>query len=321
MFWLLIFQIFLVSINPFYQSLSKVVSPIQGAKKIEPIKAWVVYTECGEGSVKQQSVISNETEIVLKNDRRYVRIEEIRNPTNVFNRTELYVVFSAQEIDDLPGYYIIIFTPKPRLKGEIAYFELDRVQLHKDERIQLLISIKTNSIVKTWFYYSQNPRLERFWGISAVDGDKLKSTELINAVRFVNKFIDDIPIKFVDNRWHDEVILPIDSRFSKQGKTLRLSWNLLQRLDNIFSAKGEFWVWKKDILVRENVEEALTDFSSMLEEKNIFAEFYFKIEFNKQQISIGSRMVASLQRVVAIQTNSGAIIPGHVTIGVSLKIN
>jgi hypothetical protein len=107
--------------------------------------------------------------------------------------------------------------------------------------------------------------------------------------------------------------------FSRQGEILYLSWNISQRLDHMFSEKRKTFHWKKDILVHEKFAEAIRVFTTEQKEKNISVDVYVRIKFDKQEISIGSRMVATFERIVAIQTPSGVVIPGHLTIGVTKK--
>jgi len=295
-------------------SFSEITSLNTNVEYILPVKAWIIYSESAEGSVTKQSIISNVTNKIIENDTFSVRIEEMRNPLNVFNQNELYVVFPSKIIDGLSGFYLIEFTPKPHLKGEISYFELDYVHILKEKQIKLQMNVRTNTQLNPWFYYSQDPKIADFWGISEENEDKLQKTKLINAIRFANKFIDDIPKEYIDNEWHEEIVITIDPLFSKQGRTLYLGLNLLKSLDSAFSERGEFLNWSKKGISQNKVEEVVAKFSEI--NKIYSAKYYINIEFNERSIKVGTPMVACIEKTIALETDDSDFISGNITIGV-----
>lgn len=327
------------------KTLGKDSSSVTPSKKwniVSPEKAWLVYTEASWGTIHEQNLISNPTLSLKAEDGRFVSLESPFNPTDVAKREELYVSFSAQKINQLPGYYVIKLTPISGIENSVVNIDYLDIKTF-DGKLVLTIDVSTAIPIEVRFLYSFAPGLRNLWSHTK-RGDHLFSSSRFYAFKFYSsiylekgkrgllyelnklkmlleerppKGIFDDPLTFP---LKDTVYIPLKtSYFNKDSVNIMRSVKLFEKLSAELSIKGKLNFWSERAIQKGVLKKIVSEFRQTFSsnDKNYRINIVLSYYNPKRRVVIGKNIGGDLLYPLAIRLPSGRVVPGKVKIMIS----
>lgn len=286
-------------INPYYE--------------IIPTQALIIRTDDSWGHITNQTIVNDVTSLIARHDFRTTRVEEIDNPSDSFDRFELYVSFPAKNIDGLSGYYVVRFTPGSTRNND-GFFELDNTMLIKKKQDYfLLTTIKSNSDVKTALLYSRKPQ------IVYVETEDLRTFFNAYAYTLHNNYIQAVASKNRDDSFHT-INLAIDPLFRRQGWRIDKAQEILQGLDDQFHEYATPFIWNGNKIS----QTAISNISEKLIKEKLLPDFNLRLQYGKNRMGLQysegriiavKDMIPTMERRILIKEDNKSVV-GAVSITV-----
>jgi hypothetical protein len=140
--------------------------------EIVPTKGFIVLTRAAWGCLRGQDIAEDVSERITREDGESATIYEIKNPEDVSDRYELYLLFAAKPVNGLPGDLVVKLrsdSDKPQVKASLS---LNQARLYsKKDQWFLSLKLKGNGLVHSRVLYSRQAEIRQAWFSCPEAGD------------------------------------------------------------------------------------------------------------------------------------------------------
>jgi hypothetical protein len=221
-----------------------------------PEKALLILTRESMGCLNSQTLTQDATELVSSEDGKAIAIREIKNPEDVSNRNELYLLFPAEQVNQLPGFFILKLgcdsdQPTP------ASVSIDHAVLRRrgSEWI-VVLKAKSDGFVRAQLLYSRRPEFVTAW-FTYPEADVREPVQ----VTFYRAYalegeLGGVPAQKLAGKWQTlEITL---APFSlDQARFADICQQILEEMDKNFARQGEPLVWPHEKLQVESLRSLI----------------------------------------------------------------
>jgi hypothetical protein len=281
---------------------------------IQPHKAFMVFTEEAWGCVSGQRIISEVTDKVTVSDTAFVRLDEIKNSEDRDNRSELYLYFPAQEINNLPGYYILRLSVRHTAPDKQGYLMVDKAGLaYEDKKFFLEISATAEGTLAADLFYSRHKDMQTIY-LSCPEADVFEPFKAEHLRLYaVQTGLKMQPFSRPEN-W-TTLRSELGPHLLIKASAIDACEQVLERIDKEFSAPEHLpFLWQKSLLTTSAIERIL---SASPDRPNM--DYSLSITLNNkgktELLNIGSSsFVPIVVQKIAVSDGPGRIIPGELRI-------
>lgn len=276
--------------------------------------AFLVVTYEIWGCIRKQGIKEDATDLIQHGDEQFIRIDEIKNTEDRNDRNELYIAFQAQEINGLPGYYILRLGIKHRDPLIHGYLFIDRARfIEKNESYLFELKAKAIGQIEAGLLYGRQPQLktglfscpeaELFEPYTATF---LKTHEIKQSLKIESKVINE--------EW-DEIHIVIDPSLLKEARLIDECEELLDTLDKEFSSSQDFiFLWDKS-KVMSNLEDIILSTEQRTKLKyNILMKIMYK-NTREEITRNGTSFIPQLRQNISVKESNGKVVGGEIWIG------
>jgi hypothetical protein len=222
--------------------------------EITPSKALIVFTRSSWGCLGGQDVKEDVSKKVANDDDNYATIDEIKNPEDVFNRYELYLIFPARAVTQVSGSFVVKLwcdNDEPKITGSLS---TDWVSLHqKGKEWVMTTKVKGTGFLHVQMLYSRSPELRR--GFFSCRGEGMREPyqlTFFNAYPFEGEF-GGLPRQKLSPQWQT-LDLTLNPIFLEEAASVDTCQAFLDLLDKRFAVSGSPLVWELSKIETETIQ-------------------------------------------------------------------
>ncbi|MBC6930274.1 MAG: hypothetical protein DWB56_15180 [Candidatus Jettenia sp.] len=253
--------------------------------------------------IRKQGIKEDATDLIQHGDEQFIR------------RNELYIAFRAQEVNGLPGSYILRLGIKHRDPLIHGYLFIDQARLIERNK-SYLFELKAKAIgqIEAGLLYGRQPQLKTSL-FSCPEAELfepytvtfLKTHEIKQSLKIESKVINE--------EW-DEIHIVIDPSLLKEAKFIDECEELLDTLDKEFSSSQDFvFLWDKS-KVMSNLEDIIL---STEQRTKLKYHILMKITYKNTREEItrnGTSFIPQLRQNISVKEPNGKVVGGEIRIGV-----
>ena len=285
---------------------------------IYPEKALIIFTQENWGCLVGQKLKEDVTAPMAKDDGQFARLDEIKNPTDVDNRYELFLSFPAKEIDGLPGYYILKLGIAHEQPMEEGYLLIDQAKIVDSENgYSFRLKAKTKGMLRADLLYGKHPQLKvGLFSCTEAGLFEPEETSFFSAYEIEPDL--GVKSKKLNKEW-DEVDIPIDSFLLEKGRFIDECEGLLDALNNEFSASEDFaFLWDKSKVTTKDIKQIA---SKVERGKELKFDVSVKMRYKDKSVEVNSNggglFVPELRQKVSLKESNGQLTGGEVWVGIA----
>ncbi|UCH94226.1 MAG: hypothetical protein JSV88_28690 [Candidatus Aminicenantes bacterium] len=284
-------------------------SLLMASQNVEPIplKGVIIYTSESWGCLGGQEIKKDVSASIASKDDSAATIQEIKNPEDVSNRYELYLVFPAYQINGLSGSFAARFRCSSDSPIKSAFFSVDFARVAKKDNGDWTLSlrVRSNGFVRADMLYSKKPEIMPGWFYcpEAPDGEPAR-------VRFFYVFplegsFAGLPGGKLSRNWQD-VELTFNPLFLEQSVYIDKCQALFSMLAQEFAVQyDDQMAWEFEKINSKNLQGIVNQAISALKGKG----FQVVLKFTDgKKIDVGSdNFVPHLRQQLAIKLPEGKL--------------
>lgn len=274
---------------------------------ITPSKALIIFTRESWGCLNGQEVKEDVSAKIAKDDCNFAIIQEIKNPEDIFNRYELYLIFPAKPVNGLTGNFVVKFwcnNDKPETK---AYFSMDHARLYKKKGGNWILSIraKGNGFIHAKMLYSRAPEIRQAL-FSCPEAGVLQPNQLtfFNVYPLEGNF-DGVPQQKLGGKWQT-LELTLNPIFLEGAVSVDKCQTFLDILDKQFAVTGRPMVWERKKIQAETIQK-LSSQTGVSSEDKIFQVLLKADDGTMTKVS-SYRFLPHLRQKLALKNPDGKLI-------------
>ncbi len=221
------------------------------------LRAYLIETQERMGKIVGQKIISDQTRKLLKQDNLVVSIPEIKNPEDINDRQELYVVFDARRVHKLTGYYILKLSVASQ-EPKAGWVTLDQVGLDQYEK-KWVISLRLTGrgVLHSELLYSRTPQLQK----EPVFSNTAFFKKLLWADYFQAYPLEGSGSEWVLTKEWQQLNLTIDLVSLSQGEAVDRCQVLLAEFSRQFGTAEAPFLWAQKQVTKAGLEEIIQKIS------------------------------------------------------------
>jgi len=281
-----------------------------------PATALVILNRESSGCPNGQIVKEDVTIEISKEDNRSATIYEIKNPEDIFDRNELYLLFPAMPVNGLTGDFVVKLwcnSERPEIK---AYISLDYAKLHRDPDENWVVSakVKGNGLIHAKLLYSREAEVRNAW-VSCPDAEIYEPYALtfFNVYPLTGHLT--IQQEKLSDRWQT-LVLQFNSMLSKSAVDIDRCQTLLAALDKQFSNdRPLLWDRKK---VQAGILPMVASKANVFTEKVAF-QILLKADDGITIRSDSNNFVPHLRQKLALKNPDGNLVGAELWLKASLQ--
>ncbi len=220
---------------------------------IAPSKALIIFTRASWGCLNGQELKEDVSSNITKDDGNYATVEEIKNPEDVFNRNELYLIFPAAPLNQMAGNFVAEFWCDSDQPETDASFSVEWASLRqKGNEWVLSTKIKGTGFIHVQMLYSRAPEMRQAWFSCPAAGVREP-----NQLTFFNAYPLDgefggVPQQKLSGQWQT-LDLTVNPLFLEEAVSVDKCQMFLDSLDKEFAVSGGPLVWDGNRIQVETV--------------------------------------------------------------------
>lgn len=281
---------------------------------ILPGRALVIFTRESWGCLSGQEIKEDVSITIGRDDGNYVTIEEIKNPEDIFNRYEIFLIFPAILVNQLPGNFVVKFWCDNDQSEEKAYLSMEWASLHKRAKEWILTTkLKSNGFVHIQMLYSRMPEIRQAWFSCQGEGTgELYQLTFFNAYPLEGEF-GSVPEQKLNGKW-ERLDLTFNPIFLEESRAVDRCQLFLNVLDRQFAIKDSSLVWDsakvdegtiRSLVIQSTVETKELDVMLRKDDRTI--------------IQIGSEsFVPHVRQKLALRNPDGKLVGGEIWLRANL---
>jgi len=248
---LYLFLVVIAFFNPFLSGHND-----QSKNQVELSKALIISHSESWGCLNAQQLIEDITPKVGAENDQFATIREIKNREDIVRRNELYLIFPANRISGLNGYYVLKLGCSSDDPHQQAYLQLEYAKLYQNtDRIWTFsLRARGKASIHARLLYSQTPEIrEAMWSCREAADLEPAPVTFFNAYPVEGRF-DEMPPQLCNDRWQI-LELKLHPFFLEGAANVDRCQGLLQMLDGHFSDEGDFLLWKRARISAESLRK------------------------------------------------------------------
>lgn len=219
---------------------------------ITPSKALVILTRESMGCLNRQEVKEDVTAKIAHDDNNFATIEEIKNPEDVSNRYEIYLLFPAKEINQLSGFFILKLMCDSNYPKQ-AYLSVDHTFLrHEKNSWFFSVKAKSDGFFHAQLHYSRCPEfITTRVTYPAADIHEPVKVTFYNTYPLEGDLIG-IPSKSLTGKWQRLKVL-VNPISLQKALLVDICQQLLEEMDKEFAQKDTPLIWTQEKVKTESL--------------------------------------------------------------------
>ena len=208
------------------------------------------------GCLNAQQLLEDITAAVAAEDDRFATIREIKNREDIVRRNELYLVFPANQISGLNGYFVLKLGCSSDGPHEQAYFQLEFTKLYQNTDGVWSFSLRArgNGSLHARLLYSQTPEIRKaMWSCREAGDLEPAPVTFFNAYPVEGRF-EETPLQIHNDTWQI-LELKLHPYFLEGSANIDRCQGLLHILDGHFAVEGDFLIWKRARISSESLRK------------------------------------------------------------------
>lgn len=217
-----------------------------------PEKALVILTRESMGCLNKQTLIQEASDLVARDDGKAVTLHEIKNPEDVSNRNELYLLFPAQSVAQLSGFFVLKFwcdsdQPEP------ASLSVDHAAMRRrGNDWSFALEIKSDGFVHAQMLYSRRPEFTTA-AFTYPEADVREPMQ----VTFYRAYplegeLGGVPSQKLADKWQT-LELRVNPFSLEVASFVDACERLLEEMDKNFAPRGATLVWQSEKVKAETL--------------------------------------------------------------------
>jgi hypothetical protein len=274
---------------------------------IIPSKAFIIFTQESWGCLIGQEVKEDVSAKIAKDDYIYANIQEIKNPEDVSNRNELYLIFPAKPVNKLDGNFVVKFWCDFDQAQKKAYLSMDYAKIYKKDSGKwiLLVKIRGNGFVHVQMLYSRLPVIRQVWFSCPQAGVYQPSRRTFFSVYPLEGRFDGIPQQILSDEWKT-LDLTFNPIFLEGAVLVDNCQAFFAMLDEEFAIANQTMVWEQEKIQVDTIKTLIDQACKLTKEKTF--QVLLKVD-NGSTIYVGSdNFVPHLRQKLAIKNPDGKLI-------------
>ena len=275
------------------------------------LKGFIIYTAESWGCLEGQEIREDVSTLISSADNNSATIQEIRNPEDVFNRYELYIIFPAERINGLNGSFAAMFRCESSGPDFNALLSVDeaRVFQKEDQTWAIALKVKGNGFFTARMFYSQKPEMMRGWysGLGARNQPPVQ-------IQFYNVFplegdFGRMPPENLSGEWQN-LELHFNPFFLEQSVAVDKCQALFEMLVAEFSVDGDSMLWKLEEITPETLQSLSQRAVASLGEQTF--QVLLKLQDRRTLYSNLDNFVPHFRQPLAVRLSNGRLLGAEV---------
>lgn len=272
-----------------------------------PIKGLVIYTAESWGCLEGQKVRKDVSNMIANADNISATIQEIRNPEDVFNRNELYLIFPAKPVNKLEGNFVVKFWCDFGQAQKKAYLSMDYAEIYKNDsgKWVLLVKIRGNGFVHVQMLYSRLPEIRQAW-FSCPQADVYQPSRhtFFNVYPLEGRF-DGVPLQILSDEWKTSK-LTFNPIFLEGAVYVDNCQAFFDMLDNEFAIADQSMVWERKKIQVDTIKTLIDQACTFTKDKTF--QVLLKVDDGSTIYIDSDNFVPHLRQKLAIKNPDGKLI-------------
>ncbi len=275
---------------------------IAQSQDLLPEKALVVLTRESMGCINSQTLVQDASALVAHDDGKAVTIREIKNPEDVSNRNELYLLFSARQASQLPGFLILKLGCDSD-QSAAASLSIDHVVLRRrDNEWGVVLKAKSDGFARAQMLYSRSPEFTTAWLTYPEAGVREPMQVTFYRAYPLEGELSGVPSQKLNGKWQTLEIAVNHFSF-EQARFVDLCEQLLEGMDESFAPPEEHLIWP-----RENVQaEGLRSLIRTIAGGQSPAQAILKLDDGSVIQTNGDNFVPHLRQKLVLRREDGKL--------------
>ncbi|MCK4790370.1 MAG: hypothetical protein KAV87_41920 [Desulfobacteraceae bacterium] len=274
---------------------------------IIPSKAFIIFTQKSWGCLIGQEVKEDVSAKIAKDDYVYANIQEIKNPEDVFNRNELYLIFPAKPVNELDGNFVVKFWCDFDQPQKKAYLSMDYAKIYKKDSGKwiLLVKIKGNGFVHVQMLYSRLPVIRQALFSCPQAGVYQPSRRTFFSAYPLEGRFDGVPQQILSDEWKT-LKLAFNPIFLEGAVLVDNCQAFFAMLDEEFAIAGQTMVWERKKIQVDTIKMLIDQACKLTKEKTF--QVLLKLDDGSTIYVDSDNFVPHLRQKLAIKNPDGKLI-------------
>jgi len=275
------------------------------------LKGLIIYTAESWGCLGRQEIREDVSTLIAKADNKKATIQEIKNPEDVFNRYELYIIFPAGHINGLSGSFVARFRCESSRPDVKAFLSVDEAKVFQKEgqTWKMALKVKGNDLFTAQMFYSRKPEMMQGWLSCSKARDRPPAQiQFYNVIPLEGAF-GGMPQEKLTREWQN-LELDFNPLYLVQSVAVDKCQALFDMLAAEFSVDGDPMLWKMEKITPEILRDFSQRAASSLGEK-IF-QILLKLQDGRKIYSSLDNFVPHLRQPLGVRLSDGRLLGAEV---------
>jgi len=278
-----------------------------------PLRGFIIYTAESWGCLNGQRIREEISTLIAKADKKDATIQEIKNPEDVFNRNELYILIPAGSIAGLSGSFAVRFrceSSKPNVK---AFFSVDEARVFQkvDKTWVIALKVRGNDSFTVQMFYSRSPEIKQGWYFCPKARDQHPAQIPFFCVYPLEGALGRMPREKLTERWQN-LEMDFNPLHLEQSAAVDKCQALFDMLARYYSVDGDFMLWRLEKITSKNLKEFLQEAASSLGEKTF--QVLIELQDGRRIYSSADNFVPHLRQMLGVKLSDGKLLGAEVRI-------
>ena len=272
-----------------------------------PPKGLIIYTAESWGCLEGQEIREDVSTLIANEDNNSATIQEIKNPEDVFNRNELYLIFPAKPVNELDGNFVVKFWCDFDQPQKKAYLSMDYAKIYKEDSGKwiLLVKIRGNGFVHVQMLYSRLPVIRQAWFSCPQAGVYQPSRRTFFSVYPLEGRFDGIPQQILSDEWKT-LKLTFNPIFLEGAVLVDNCQAFFAMLDEEFAIAGQTMIWEREKIQVDTIKTLIDQACTLTKEKTF--QVLLKLDDGSTIYVDSDNFVPHLRQKLAIKNPDGKLI-------------
>lgn len=282
-----------------------------------PLRGLIIYTAESWGCLNGQEIRDDVSALIAKADKKGATIQEIKNPEDVFNRNELFILFPAGPISGQSGSFAVRFRCESGRPDVKAFFSVDEARVSQKENKTWLIALKVrgNDSFAAQMFYSRSPEIKRGWYFCPKAREQKPAQIQFFCVYPLEGAFGGMPREKLTERWQN-LEMDFNPLYLEQSAAVDRCQALFDMLAREFSVDGDSMLWNLEKVTSKNLKEFLQEAASSLGEKTF--QVLIELQDGRRIYSSADNFVPHLRQMLGVKLSDGKLLGAEVRIRAGL---